>query len=244
MAANILSNESHATGEDQLSGSTQDAAAGSAAETFGIRKIGIVDLRDALASGWDDFMAKPSHIAFLCVIYPVIGLLVTWLAMHNEMLPIIYPLVGGYALVGPIAAIGLYELSRRRELGHELFWTDAFKILRSPSIGAIATLSAGLMVLFVAWLTAAIWIYAAIFPAGAPATLAAFAAQVAFTPAGWTLIVAGTGIGFLFAVIVLTFGVVSFPMLVHRNVGVLTALRVSARAVPSSDRRRRASRSR
>ena len=88
-----------------------------------------------------------------------------------------------------------------------------------------------LMIIYFAWLGAAQAIYVANFGNVAPASVAEFARQVVGTPAGWALIFFGSGVGFLFAVIVFTLSVVSFPMLLDRDVGVAVALRTSLRAV-------------
>ena len=80
-----------------------------------IRKIGVADLRDALKRGYADFVAMPTHAVFLIFIYPLIGLFLVRATMNGNLLPLIYPLIGGFALLGPVAALGLYELSRRRE---------------------------------------------------------------------------------------------------------------------------------
>src|SRR5438093_160895 len=82
-----------------------------------VRSIGLADLRDALARGIDDFKAMPSHTLFLGLIYPVVGLVLSRFALGYDVLPLLFPLAAGFALVGPLAAIGLYELSRRREQG-------------------------------------------------------------------------------------------------------------------------------
>lgn len=229
-------NKRHGRDENHTVDGTHHAAVGSVVEEIKIRKIGISDLRNALAMGWDDFIAKPSHIVFLCIIYPIVGLILTRVALQNDMLPLIYPLVGGYALIGPIAAIGLYELSRRREQGLVTSWFNVFEVLKSPSLGSIVALVIGLTALFLAWLATATWIYAEIFPAGAPEAYSDLVFQVFGTSAGWSLIIAGSGVGLIFAVIVLTFGVVSFPMLLDRDVSALTALRTSARAVLANPR--------
>ena len=196
-----------------------------------IRRIGMADLRVALARGLSDFNAKPSHVIFLCVIYPVIALILIRLSAGYEMLPLIYPLIAGFALVGPVAAIGLYELSRRREQGLEVSWRHAFDVVRSPSIRAIAMLAIVLMAIFVVWLGTAQAIYQVIFGAAVPASIAEFARQVFTTPSGRTLIIVGSGVGFLFAVATFTISVVSFPMLLDRDVGAVTAVQTSVRAV-------------
>lgn len=92
------------------------------AELPQVRKIGLSDLREALARGIDDFNAMPSHAIFLCVFYPVVGIFLGGLVLRYNVLPLLFPLVAGFALIGPFAAVGLYELSRRRELGLDSSW--------------------------------------------------------------------------------------------------------------------------
>ena len=113
----------------------QDASAQPA-----VRRIGLADLRDALRKGLADFYAMPTHAIFLCVIYPVVGLLLARLAFGYSMLPLLYPMVTGFALIGPVAALGLYELSRRREAGRDVSAAHALDVVTSSSIGAIVAL--------------------------------------------------------------------------------------------------------
>ena len=80
-----------------------------------VRRISPSDLYQSLARGIDDFTAMPIHAVFLCVVYPLLGLFLIALTMGHAMLPLAFPIAAGFALIGPIAAIGLYELSRRRE---------------------------------------------------------------------------------------------------------------------------------
>lgn len=196
-----------------------------------IRRISFADLKDALAKGVDDFMAMPTHAMFLCMIYPMIGLVLARLAFGYSILPLLYPLVSGFVLVGPPAALGLYELSRRREAGLPSEATHAFDVLRSSSIGAIVVLGLLLLLIVGVWLAVANAIYVADFGYAPPASFASFIHEVLTTPAGWNLIVVGNGVGFCFAVIVLTISVVSFPMLLDRDVGAAVALLTSIRAV-------------
>ena len=196
-----------------------------------IRTIGAADLRDALTRGLDDFKAKPSHVVILVMLYPVVGLILIRLAAGYEMLPLIFPLIAGFTLIGPLAATGMYELSRRREQGLDASWRHAFDVLRSPSIRAIAALGVVLLAIFFAWLGAALAIYELIFGSWVPASIAEFARQVFTTSSGWALIIVGCGVGFLFAVVVLTISVVSFPLLLDRDVGAVTAVQTSVRAV-------------
>jgi len=205
------------------------ATAAASPARLDIRTIGPADLMDALAKGVDDFKEKPSHILLLVVIYPVIGLFAARIAAGYDVLPFIFPLVSGFALIGPLAAIGLYEMSRRREAGLDPSWQDAFEIFQSPSLGSIMVLSVILGVLYFAWLAAAQLIYWATFGSVTPVSILEFARQVFTTPAGWTLIIVGCGVGFVFALVVLAISAVSFPLLLDRNVGAMTAIQTSVR---------------
>jgi uncharacterized membrane protein len=196
-----------------------------------VRMIGLDDLRDAVAKGIDDFRAMPTHVIFLAVIYPLVGLFLARMTFGYDVLPILFPLVAGFALIGPFAAVGLYELSRRREQGIDVGWEHAFGLLQSPSLDGIAVVGIVLMGLFLAWLACAMWLYQALFGTASPDSLGQFLADIATTPRGWILVVAGHAIGFLFAALVLTIGAVSFPLLLDRDVGPLVAMRTSARVV-------------
>jgi len=196
-----------------------------------IRRIAPSDLLHALSRGIDDFVAMPSHAVFLCIIYPLLGILLIALMLGNSMLPLAFPIAAGFALVGPLAAIGLYELSRRREAGLDTSSSHAFDVLHSPSLGAIVALGLLLMAIFLIWLAVAEAIYVANFGYAAPTSIRQFVTDVLTTAAGWNLIIVGTGIGFLFAVVVLTIGAISFPLLLDRDVGAAVALLTSIRVV-------------
>jgi uncharacterized membrane protein len=196
-----------------------------------VRRLGLADLAGALASGLEDFKANRTDVIFVCVIYPIVGLLLGRLASGYGLVPMLFPLASGFALVGPLAAVGLNEMSRRREQGEAISWVDAFGMLRAPSIGSIALLGLLLVAVFLLWLVAAQVIYVVTLGPAAPVSVAAFARDVLGTEAGWALIVIGVGVGFLFAVLVLAISVVSFPLLLDRNAGIDTAIWASARVV-------------
>ena len=199
-----------------------------------VRRIAATDLRDVLAKGLADFGAYRTDVVFLCVIYPIVGLVLGRLAFGYGMLPLLFPLASGFALVGPFAAIGLYEMSRQREQGVTVTWANAFGVLRSPSFGAIVVLGLLLVVAFMAWLATAEVIYLVTLGPAPPASIAQFARDLFTTGPGWTLIVVGVGVGFLFALLVLAISVVSFPLLLDREVGVDTAVWTSVRAVAAN----------
>ena len=115
-----------------------------------VRKITTADIGAALAKGYDDFAAYRSDVLFLCVVYAVAGLVLARLAFRMNMLPMLFPLAAGFALIGPFAAVGLYEMSRRREQGAHVTWANAFDVLREPAIGAIAVAPSDPNIVYVA----------------------------------------------------------------------------------------------
>ncbi|ODR99518.1 hypothetical protein AUC68_04585 [Methyloceanibacter methanicus] len=199
-----------------------------------VRRIGVADLREALAQGIDDFEACRSDVVFLCLVYPVIGLALAWFTIGYDVLPLLFPLASGFALVGPVVAVGLYEMSRRREQGATVNWVDAFGVAHSPAFAAIVMLGIGLLGVFVLWLAAAYAIFQFTVGPEQPASITAFASDVFTTGTGWWMIVIGMGVGFLFAALVLTISVVSFPLLLDRDVGLYRAVITSVRAVATN----------
>lgn len=196
-----------------------------------VRRLGLQDLRDVLRLGWEDFSAAPSFAIFLIAIYPVVGFFAARMVLGYDILPLLFPLMAGFALVGPIAGLGLYEMSRLREMGIEPTFPKVLELRHSPSFGAIIFLGLLLMVIFLCWLAVAQTIYVATFGYAPAASIPNFIGRVLTTPEGWLLIVLGNGIGALFAVATFAISVVSFPMLLDRDCGAATAMLTSFRVV-------------
>jgi uncharacterized membrane protein len=219
MATSYINN---ATTPRRLDGSTRMPA---------VRRIGLSDLHNALRLGWDDFKAVPSHAIMLCLIYPVLGLVLARLVLGYSVLPLLFPLAAGFALLGPFAAIGLYELSRRREMGEEPAAWQAASVLRSPSFGSMLGLGTLLFALFVVWVAVAQGIYIAHFGYEPAADIPNFFNRIFTTSRGWSLILVGCGVGFLFALAALCISAVSFPMILDRHASVADAMLTSMRVV-------------
>jgi len=194
-----------------------------------IQKISATDLVDALSKGLDDFKAKPSHLVILAILYPLAMVVSANIAAGYIPLPLIFPLLSGFALIGPVAAIGLYETSRRREQGLDISWEHAFNVMRHPSMNLLM-LSLLIGVIYFVWLAAAFAIYRQIYGSIVPTSITDFIWEVLTTPAGWTLIIVGCGVGFLFAIVVLAISAVSFPMLLDMHVSVVRAVQTSVHA--------------
>lgn len=196
-----------------------------------IRKIGPADIKEALRKGYADFSALPSHAIFLVILYPILGLILARLAFGYATMHLAFPAAAGFALIGPVAAIGLYELSRQREMGRNPTAFDALKVVDAKSFNGILILGLVLLAIFAAWIALAGALYQSVFGAAQPQTFTDFITEVLFTSRGQELIVKGLGIGFVFALVVLAISTFAFPMLLDRDVSVATAVRTSVRAM-------------
>ncbi|GLR65841.1 hypothetical protein GCM10010909_05190 [Acidocella aquatica] len=196
-----------------------------------VRKITVEDVRDAIRRGLDDFAAARTDVIFLCMIYPLIGVLISMAEAHGRLLPLLFPTAAGFALVGPLAAVGLYEMSRQRELTGKISWLDTFKVIRSPSIGAITGLGLLLIGLYFAWLAVAQVIYDFTMGPMPPASARLFIEGMFTTSAGWTMMIAGLAAGTMFGAGVVAISVVSFPLMLDRPVGFSTAIATSVQVL-------------
>lgn len=200
-----------------------------------VRRIALADIKDSLRLGWQDFLAAPTQLLFLGLLYPLIGLVAARAINGGDLMVLFYPLVAGLSIMGPVAAVGIYEISRRRERGWAVSWLDAFGVLRSPAILSVAALGLMLLVIFGAWMLVAHWIYeGTLGHVDRPATIEEFRSLLFDHPGGTQLILFGNAAGFVFAVIVLSLSVVSFPLLLDRDVGPAVAVRTSLRAVAAN----------
>jgi uncharacterized membrane protein len=196
-----------------------------------VKRIQLADLAEVLEKGLSDFAAYRSDVFFLLFFYPVLNLLMARVAFDMNLLPLLFPLASGFAIIGPFTAIGLCEMSRRREQGMEVNWRNGFDVINRPAIGGIMLLGALLAGLFLLWLAAAWRIYGNTMGPALPTSMADFARDVLTTAEGHAMIVLGVGVGFLFAVVAMTISVVAFPLLVDRDAGLDTAMMTSVRAV-------------
>lgn len=196
-----------------------------------VLRIGFADVKKALAEGFDDFAAYRSDVIFLCVLYVVVGLVMARFLFGMTLLPLLFPMASGFAIIGPFAAVGLYEMSRQRARGVKVNWKNAFDVLDAPAFGALAVLGMILIAIFLLWLAAAWVIYSSTVGPQLPQSVASFTHDALMTAPGHVMIVVGGGVGFLFALLAMTISVVAFPLLLDRDVGLDTAIQTSVRAV-------------
>ena len=199
------------------------------AATPRVRRIGPEDCFSALKEGLDDFFAMPTYPVFVGLFYAVAGIALFAMTSLGDALQMAFPLAAGFALIGPFVAIGLYEMSRRREHGLMVRGRDAFAVLRSPALPSILAFGLLLLAIFAAWIFAAELIYVWLYGPNPPAGVIPFLQDVLSTGRGWTLIVLGVLVGFCFAALALAISVVSFPLMLDRDLGLVPALKASLR---------------
>lgn len=195
-----------------------------------VRKITAEDLRISLRDGWSDFMTMRGDLIFIGLLYPLVGIVAATVTLGGAMLPLFFPIAAGISLLGPIVAIGFYELARRREDGLESDWSHFLDVRKRPSADGLGVVAALLITIFMLWVAAAAVLYVALWGMDAPDSIGAFLSRLFTTPEGWALIVIGNLIGLGFAALVLAVSVVSLPMLVDCEIEASTAIGVSVAA--------------
>jgi uncharacterized membrane protein len=199
-----------------------------------VRRIGVADLKAALREGMEDLGAVRADVLFIGVIYPIAGLLLLMAVSQQNLMPLAFPLVSGFALIGPIAAVGLYEISRRRERGEPVSMITAFEVLRAPALGSIIGVGLILLGLFLVWLAAAYQIYNATLGPWPPTSFTALLRAALTTSDGQAMTLVGCLVGAVFAVVAFALSVVSIPLLLDRDVGAWRAVATSVRAVAAN----------
>jgi uncharacterized membrane protein len=211
---------------------TQTVSASRSARTkeIPVRRITDDDLRSSLRQGWEDFLDLRGDLFFAGLIYTLIGLAAVVMTTNMPLLPFFFPVVAGVGLLGPVAAVGFYELARRREAGQEVHWFNFLDVRKRPTVDDMGMVAGLLLVIFFAWLLAAGILYALLFGWTAPQSVPKFLAMVFTTPRGWALIAIGGAVGAVFGWVVLALSFVSLPMLVDRDVSASQAVSASWRA--------------
>jgi uncharacterized membrane protein len=199
-----------------------------------VRKITNADANAALREGWADFMDMRGDLLFVGLIYVLVGIVAATAIVGGPLLPLLFPILTGVGLLGPVAAIGFYEMARRRERGLQSNWQHFLDVRRRPGAEDIAAIAALLVGIFVAWLFVASGLYIALFGWWEPPSIGAFLSRVFTTPEGWALIVIGNVIGLAFSALVLGISVVSLPMLVDCNISAAQAVSTSWRAAKAN----------
>jgi len=195
-----------------------------------VRTISDDDLRWSLRQGWEDFGELRGDLVFAGLIYTLLGLAAVVMTTSRPLMPYFFPVVAGVALMGPIAAVGFYELARRRESGREVHWWNFLDVRKRPSRDDMGIVAGLLLLIFFGWLIAAGLLYGLLFGWATPTSIGGFLTMVLTTPKGWALILSGAVVGAILGWLVLALSVASLPMLVDCDVSASDAVSASWRA--------------
>lgn len=182
-----------------------------------------------LTSGWRDMMQNPVASLSYGVIFAGLGYMIFFGLAALDMGYLAVPLALGFTLVGPLAAIGLYHISRRAEMGQPTSFGESLMAWRINH-GQVALMGMVLLLCFIAWARFAALLFMLFF-GDAPPALDMLAANIITSPQGGVFLVVGFGFGAILAFCVFTISVVSVPMLLDRDVDAITAVLTSIDAV-------------
>jgi uncharacterized membrane protein len=209
---------------------TAGAQSTSKARPIPVQTITGSDLKASLRDGFNDFQAMRGDIVLAGIIYTIVGVAAVVVTANEPLIPFLFPIVAGVGLLGPVAAVGFYEVARRRELGESSSWSHFFDFVKRPSADDIGTVAGLLLFIFAMWLLAAAALYGILFGWETPSSIIAFFTGILASSRGWALIIAGGVIGAIFGWIVLATSVVSLPMLVDCDISASQAVSTSWRA--------------
>jgi uncharacterized membrane protein len=198
-----------------------------------VRAADVEDIRAALEAGFADLRAAPLYGLFFGSIFCAGGWLLMILPGLFGYVWAVYPLAAGFALIGPFVAVGLYEVSRRRELGEPLTWPAVLGAVWQQGGRELSWMAFVTLFIFIMWMYQVRVLYALFFGF---ATLdpVLFLKQVLTTWEGWTFLGVGTLVGACMALLTFAITVISFPLLLDRDIDMVTAIITSVRAVLAS----------
>ena len=201
------------------------------AELPPIKQLGQDDLRAALEAGWADFKAAPIYGIFFALVYTLGGIaLFFWLRGAADPFWFV-PIAAGFPLFAPFAAVGLYEVSRRREAGEELSWGPVLGALRGHNDGQLPVMGVVVLIVFGFWVILARGIFAIFF---AQSGVGFDSVAHIFTLPGFGMLLVGGAVGGLLALALFAITAFSLPMLLHRPVDFVTAIITSIAAVQAN----------
>ncbi len=203
-------------------------------ETLTIKRANFADLRIALKKGWADFRAAPKFGLFFGGIYMLGGLLLFALTFHFDISWAVYPLVIGFALIGPFTATGLYEVSRRLQADQPLTWQSVLLVIWTQHRRELGWMAFVMLFVFWIWMYQARTLFVVFFGSDGFATLGGFVDALFTTQAGFIFLLAGHAVGAVISLVLYALTVVSCPLLLDKDVDFVTAMLTSIRTVIAS----------
>jgi len=207
-----------------------DVAPVSSFELPSIRRVDLDQPWQWLGAGWRDMRRAPGASVAYGVLFAAAGYLLTWLIWWAEAFALILPLMAGFLLIGPILAVGLYDVSRRLERGESVGFAESLKAWRS-NMSQIALMGVALMLFLLLWLRIATVVFAIFFADNPPRPELLFLIDVFVSERSLPFLVVGTLIGGVLAALVFAISAISIPLLLDRDANVITAMVASFEAV-------------
>lgn len=192
-----------------------------------VRALTDADIRWALREGWQDFRARRGDLLLLPLVYVVVGVIAAAVGFNARLFPLLFPLAAGFALVGPVAAAGFYELARRREAGLPSGWNHFFDPMNGRARWPLAGLALVLGGLFLTWIWVAALIHRDTLGSLGPMPQRDFLDLLFSTPEGRRMILLGNLTGAGFALVALVISAFSFPLAVDKGTDPVVAIGTS-----------------
>lgn len=199
-----------------------------------VRAVSLSDIVESFAAGLRDFQAAPLFGLFFGAVFAAGGLLIIGSAAGLGATYLAYPLAAGFTLIGPFAAAGLYEVSRRRELSLPLAWRDVLGVVADQAHRQLGWMAFVTLFAFIVWMYQVRLLIALFLGLRSFTSLKEFLMVVISTPDGLMFLLVGHIIGAILALGLFAITVVSFPLLLERDLDFVTAMITSVRAVAAS----------
>jgi uncharacterized membrane protein len=196
-----------------------------------INRIGFADVKAALAQGWRDFTRAPAIGLFFGAIYAAGGIAI-WLLLRVYHEPWwIIPIAVGFPLIGPFIAVGLYEASRRLAAGQPLRFGEILTVILAQRKRQVAWMAFVVLFIFWMWLYEVRMLLAIFLGFKSFSSIGAFIEVVTTTPEGIGFLIVGTAVGAAISFVLFCTTVVAIPLLLDREIDLITAIITSFKAV-------------